>query len=136
MLHLSNKGSKKSYAAKAACFTAGLVAVFASSSVLAVSGPLSCDPTPDLRTKLSTIAPDRTQTNFVMQVIDVPGADGTPTKKYQIQAVGPNGRFFIQGRMLNNCNLNGKVVQFIANNTDSLQIIGTGDIVSNLILSN
>ena len=35
MLHLSTKGYKKSYAAKAACLTAGLVAVFASSSVLA-----------------------------------------------------------------------------------------------------
>ncbi len=37
MLHLSTKGSKKSYTAKSACLTAGLVAVFASSSVFAVA---------------------------------------------------------------------------------------------------
>ena len=42
MLHLSNKGSKKSYAAKAACFAAGLVAVFASSSVSADTSSRLC----------------------------------------------------------------------------------------------
>ncbi len=44
MLHLSTKGSKKSYVAKAACLTAGLVAVFASSSVLATNMSVVCTP--------------------------------------------------------------------------------------------
>ena len=53
MLHLSTKGSKKSYAAKAACLTAGLVAVFASSGVLAVANiTVNCDPT-----SVSTVTP-------------------------------------------------------------------------------
>lgn len=38
MLHSLTNGSKKSFVAKAACLTAGLVAVFASSGVLADQG--------------------------------------------------------------------------------------------------
>ncbi len=42
MLHLSNKGSKKSYIAKAAYFAAGLLALFASSTALADRDVLRC----------------------------------------------------------------------------------------------
>ncbi len=44
MLHSLTKGSKKSFVAKAVCLTAGLVAVFASSSVLADSTPSQATP--------------------------------------------------------------------------------------------